>query len=403
MSPDGWQVGGQGDQQLQILNTDCPSGDCSFPVFSSLGICSSSLNVTDRLRKNGMCLTAEAGVCNFTLDYDPMLRVTLVDDSTLGNARMTMSVASNFSSARLIDYGDSGIINIAMIWFSEGAEYNIHAFDTVLYWCVRGYQSSVQSFVLNQNITAVWYGTEATIGPSEEYYPPWWQSSGRGQATGGSRIFTPPQDQWAALNLKTPTNFTVDDYTSRGLKNWLNESFNGVEYGDDSGTSRDWAMGLLWETLWWVQGQDMGHFFESATMEMSDALRRTCPKNISVIGTAFNVATVLEVQWVWLAYPAAVVVLTSFLLISTMMDSRQCRTMVWKANILPLVFHKLSPDLERGLPENYAEDIKVMEKASQNIRVKLEREGGGWHFQGRNSHKTVGRRQDYTRRPDNIE
>lgn len=353
------QSGGIADQGLQELEADCSTGNCTFPIFTSLGICSSCGNITDLL--NQTCATTSE------FETDPICKATFTDDdgSTIwiDNTTVLNSVEYDSGIPRLETYGDSAILALRMLRYDQVEV--AHATECAFYYCVRAYQAAVRDHILEQNVTAIWYGTNASIDEQQGI------------------VFSPPPAAWESLNLTQATNFTIDVETWGQIPTWL--GVRGTVMSEDGATSTNNSDDLirhLYDNLHAPNAsQDVGGLFADVTMEMSDKMRQLCPANISVHGIVFDVSTILKVQWQWVTFPALVIALTGVFLLWVILDSYRNHAMAWKNSVLPFIFYGRSADVDRLVNEERVEDVEDMEVYANSLKVKLERdERGVWHF-----------------------
>lgn len=131
--------------------------------------------------------------------------------------------------------------------------------------------------------------------------------------------------------------------------------------------------------------------FENMTLAMSNRLRNTgamvydaktyndyfytrnatSPGTIN--GTAWETMVCTHVQWAWVAFPAALTAGTAVLLVSAIwkaVGDREHRP-IWKASVLPLLFHGPPRREEVGTGRQLSATTKGMERAADMIRVKL--------------------------------
>ena len=87
--------------------------------------------------------------------------------------------------------------------------------------------------------------------------------------------------------------------------------------------------------------------------------------------------TCVQVRWPWLAFPAALVVMTavSFLSVLVRRTPGQMQTSGWKSSLLPLVFHGLGDGEAAGWQE-----ITEMEEKAKEMLVHLGPTEKGWGF-----------------------
>lgn len=94
--------------------------------------------------------------------------------------------------------------------------------------------------------------------------------------------------------------------------------------------------------------------------------------NTTVTGTISNTRTFVAVKWQWITLPAAVVLLSIVFLITTILvGSCQKRLALWKSSVLPLLYHGL--DKKVGVPDGdeYA-TVSGMEVDAKSVEVRLE-------------------------------
>lgn len=99
---------------------------------------------------------------------------------------------------------------------------------------------------------------------------------------------------------------------------------------------------------------------------------------VTVTGTISHTKTFVAVKWKWITLPAAVVFLSLFFLLTTILaNSRQKRLALWKSSVLPLLYHGI--DHERvAIPDG--QDVAVvsaMEVDAKGAKVQLEESGRG--------------------------
>jgi hypothetical protein len=369
------------DQTLQELNRNCSSGNCTWPTFSSLGICSHCLNVTDQVKT--ACgpvqdvVSGNVTGCTTVLDDD----VFVNNYTDYEHGKVNIAMAYFDGSPQWDTFGDAAIYDFSMIRHSKNNV--VHANDCMLYYCVRAYNSTVQANILKENVVATWYGVEAENVDNVYYTDP---VTGIIDGPNPNQVFSPPRHEWSTLNLTKATNFTADWFTTSQLYTWLSTTLNGtgyVKYNNTGTTSGDYIVDQVYDNLWGATNQDVGALFEGITQHMSDKVRGLCSTDDSVLGTAIDVATVLDASWAWFAYPGLVVLAAGVYLVFIMVESRHHHSMIWKAGVLPLLFHGVSVEVEKVLSDGPVDDLKTMRQQARTVKVKMQRSDiGGWHFHG---------------------
>lgn len=102
-----------------------------------------------------------------------------------------------------------------------------------------------------------------------------------------------------------------------------------------------------------------------------------------VVGEPFRLQTCVHIQWPFLAYPAALVLLAIIFFISMIIETRGTETSRhdWKSSPLALLFHGLDRDAIINRDE-MAESVRAseMEKIAKQTPVRLSRTENGWQF-----------------------
>ena len=130
--------------------------------------------------------------------------------------------------------------------------------------------------------------------------------------------------------------------------------------------------------------------------------------NSPVIGVALQSAVCVQIRWLWLLFPAALIILAAVLLVSVMVDSTLATSMrdadrenafgapfsatnektvsmarppgVWKSSLLPLIYHGLQDRRVREEHPAILLPLKTMQERAEETKVKLTRTEGGWRF-----------------------
>jgi hypothetical protein len=221
------------------------------------------------------------------------------------------------------------------------------ALECIFYWCIIGYNTSVNDGVLYQNITGTWHG--GTIVNNSE---------------SSELNMSPPRDQWADLGITQQTNFTaptlVTDYVSGAIYMAFATPNDNMTFPPMSPLSN-------------TDFKNYPSLFNYSTSEMTNAFRTGCDD--LVFGTANNLGLVTTVRWGWFALPVVAVSLTTVFLIWVAASDQ---TDVWKNSPLALLFYGLTDkDRQDRLFVGVAETLSIdkMEEVAKNVQICLEREG----------------------------
>lgn len=202
------------------LAPTCSTGNCTWPVFSSISVCNRYLDVSERI-VNGM------------LPNGLRLRDTTAD---LGHP--TLVTASGLLLTKQLRYTRAKLTNLSVT-------NKIQGYECALYWCIQEYNSSVIVDIFHENITATWSNkslSTSEIGQRECFngtYP---------DHSTGYFLFTPPNGASADSTIDNHQNFSVSDDSQVTIESYfrsfLIESISG-EPGFGYSSSSDAMEALL--------------------------------------------------------------------------------------------------------------------------------------------------------------
>ena len=126
--------------------------------------------------------------------------------------------------------------------------------------------------------------------------------------------------------------------------------------------------------------------FENAAEAFSNYIRANSHENFSepARGTILHYATCVQINWAWIALPAALAALTIALLVMSVMSTAKHQAPIWKSHPLALIFHSLNGvdwhseykvDLSK-IKKKYSSlnKIKTIEALADKISVRLNKE-----------------------------
>ncbi|KAJ5605695.1 hypothetical protein N7510_008476 [Penicillium lagena] len=404
-----------------LWNTDfaidptCPSGNCTWPEFQSLGFCSKCQDVTASASLYGcdqwtyanisadneeassssnpqeiFCLI-NAGHGNngsVPIEYFDTFRGTYIPtavvwalNSPLNETFLGLeSPLAVFAHAELEAEADTNITKLVRGLRIRSVQ------ECILSLCLKTYNVSVSSGTSLVNVTSVDYGkrfTHKLPNNNEPYFN--------------------DLDCWRPTNRSGPFN-----WTKLPTKNWADtEQFafclrtSSTEYGETGFislstdlitppflgySSVDYVVNE--SSVWTVQpssgknSADYGAAFDrvidlglgAVLSNMAAALTKYAleTSNESAIGTAMLSQTFVAVSWQWLTFPSVLLVLGFVFWIATVVVNRRHRLGLWKSSILPMLYHG-AEKVDPGLNSSGAEYTKIsqMDESARTTHVKL--------------------------------
>ncbi|KAH6678192.1 hypothetical protein B0J14DRAFT_316769 [Halenospora varia] len=117
--------------------------------------------------------------------------------------------------------------------------------------------------------------------------------------------------------------------------------------------------------------------FDRIATSMTNRIRLS-PNAVQVNGTEWNSVVYIQVHWVWLILPVAVVLMTTVFLVLTIISNRRLKAPLWKSSTLALLAHGLDDRALRKL-DVAGDDLLKAGEVSEDVNVHLLRGEGGSH------------------------
>ena len=387
---------------VQVL---CPGGNCIWPTYHALALCSKCVDVSDRVSVTGEIydidiiniakwvqhpntsipkgVQASLAPVNFTSTYsfETGASVNLTVELTVENQPLPGEVffETDFTG-RVIwasNLGDVSTNNWANLWTRlnlagvDGPLLGLNylyldmqdcsrltvaeAYECILTPCVHQYRSKMSGGTLTSEVLSTDYG----------------------------HILDAPRDvrgsNWTAT--VNGTQFYITDsgtaggvvgYTSSGYVEILVTGLYEALVGNST-YSADGTSGLANGSIQFFPNPNDSYAWTSTATEVIDKSSNSFPQileNVAAMGTGLfqrystrNVSgsvleaqTYVEVRWLWLTYPAVLVVMGTASLLLTILGTRRNDMVVWKSSLLPLLCR-------------YGDDQKTVDADGENNRV----------------------------------
>lgn len=377
-------------------NTSCPTGDCSFPLISSLGFCSNCIDITQSLQHSSECTERpvdRAGNenetvidCNYWLPPSSSgLNYSVSNYGELRNGSLNLSwerisadlFGPSFLTIFLSDVEDSS--GLVERFQSPFALQNGHVIPSSL-----AKIALIKTAPLTSSLSAGFVGTAHICALSvcaRKYFV--WMTSGllRTEIISthyGNLTWQPNRDH---IFLYTFNNFAfearepaaivqediVDEFNfTSGMFDALSGVLEGnVTFSDNPSLSRP-ATSMLQYGL--NASSNITATMDRVATAMTNTLRDI--SNLTVQGLSGSMELYVRISWPWLALPVLSVILETILLISVITVTRRHRLPIWKTSELALLFHGLDFSLDDGVRRH---KVSEMEEAATALRVRLGR------------------------------
>lgn len=370
---------------------NCPSGNCTFPAFQSLAVCSACNDLTSQLTDecfnetfqylydgsqieqlycklslpNGLAVNYTRNTTLFisTSGYLPLVGTTHYGNSLLNYTKIRGPVYETVQNGSLLDMMLRPNLTIGPL-----------AQQCYLYWCVNTHESRVQNGKTVETLLSSWHSNTTT-----------W-------------LFEEDALNYYHLNLKpdpTSLDYNISRFAFDGLSQWLADLMtlsNSEAYSLDDGLLTSGPSDLVnassgaWDRFTIFRGandepvfaniaKSMTRHVRSVSLEeqtTSDLTQYLMP-NMTGVGPALGTEQVeyiyISVRWAWVTLSVALVGLCITLLILTTMDARRNGVEAWKSSPLPILLQGLGKEMkgEKGCMRSMAE----MEDAAKDVRMRF--------------------------------
>ena len=412
-----------------LMSTYCPSGNCTFPhlnntAYTSLAMCPSIEDISHLISGYGNVVRYGSKTWNYTLPSGlqlPDIRVlTTAAISSHGKDQETPLLALE---ALMVTVNCSGATSAS----EDECSIKPWAFRASLSPCIQKYgnvrfsNSIFEEDVLSTTwlpfVPEILYYSLAgdypslpdiDCSPSESLQENRTQStsllaSGLRYINHSSKALKGSDTLWYDSSCTYDFGF--------GPTTGLRDSFTRVFFGTMDKPNNvtiprglfSQSIGDAWMLSLYADGQanltSAAAYMEGLAISMTAAIRESGDSSNSAParGTVFGSHTCVRVEWVWLALPAVLLILTLVFLMTTVVQSRRyTRTGAaedgrkpWKSSCLPLLWYGM-PDETRARYERF-DEVEMMKESGDGIKVSLRKKrwneygepGGHDHEQGR--------------------
>lgn len=346
-------------QSSSPLEPICLTGDCDYPDFTSLGICSNCEDVTTKATQ-----VCEMMTIDHALSIGPGWDIPALDlfpksmplDCTYTSPsgfKIKPQLFHEFSP------GDNDIHFYRQPWTSISKLQANFSVEPMISFLSAKYEQDL--YYTLQNATT-WEQkpilTECSIDWCETRYTNnSYNSTGQRGLSGTKSQILREGDcglvPFNGSNISNESNgncsqslaYTVDTGTILLLPRVLGAIFNStLSATSENNTSAGDP------TLFLYLSQNLTSTIAQMATAMTDLLRSTAgPTTSHIRGMAYDERAIIHVRWGWITVPFASVIMAAFLLIATAISSRKLNTVLWKSSVLPLLFGHLQTWPEHDL------------------------------------------------------
>ncbi|KAF9874985.1 hypothetical protein CkaCkLH20_07679 [Colletotrichum karsti] len=323
----------------------CPTGNCTYPVITTLGVCSSCEDVSSNSTfgpcyPNYTAMAARFENCYILTPGGFNLTISSRKISASKSSWTLLSSTGKASGAlpdlvRFATYtGNAG---------GAGGTYQVR--ECSLKFCERSFAGLVivNGTAKNPGVTSRDLMLSVDDDATQIDY----------------RIFASS----AGPNL----NYWLSNQDRTFLSGQLEKTFTVSMQSAYGSSNFDTVASMLWS-----QRDHLPQVLSNTTDAMTRYLRTS--NSTPVYGEAFREEIYVHVRWAWFGYPAGLALVAIALQVATIVVNNVKGVRAWKSSMLPLIFHPVK--LREVRPER-AETLAGMEKAARDIILKVEESTGG--------------------------
>lgn len=351
------------------LEPSCPTGNCTWPIFHSIGVCTRCVDMADKVKLEGACTPGDFLEMkkNCTISFQHGVPIVNPYDG-VGSASYIAWLLNykpddhnTFSAGTpQIDGNFAGINNplFALGWLE--IDYSSltnttpvsRAMECMFTYCLERYNVSVEA-------GASTIKTEPVHIASMQQLSGWNVTAPLLPAKDKERIAT----------------FVVDDNASHALwkgliLNLLGNATTWVESTEFFIPSNTF-IGIA-RTI-----EDKVHMIETIARSLTYSI--LLPSEQKVTGLVGVPEQFIHVRWGWIALPTFIVLLTILFLCLVMLCTKRHNVEIWKSSSLALLYHGLEKPVEENVRFSRVSD---MIHNAANVRSRLATSGGDtWGLQ----------------------
>jgi hypothetical protein len=330
-------------EEVQPLQANCSSGNCTWPSTSSLGVCG---GCTASTYGEPECAPVECdgsdcpwypSLCNYTLPSGSIAQLTdFGPDRTVPNNSLyqvlNFRTVSGSGAVYNRSLGDRiYLMNLEIFGLPYGfilrpdEEPPLSNTECALWFCVHAYDTHINSTIQRVNMTMAEDKITTTFVPDND------------ENTNQLYQFLPLS---ASLDHLNETSFTVNSGAAQVIADYLHRSLDGHMTTDyDVATNVETDQDFTSDLIRGIRraSQDPDAWINSLATSMSNVVRSSnMTTRDQYNGTSYELAVV--VRWQWLAFPAALVLGSIIFLVAIMIrTSRREGAKVWKDSPLAIV------------------------------------------------------------------
>jgi hypothetical protein len=370
----------------------CPTGNCTWPLYETLAVCSSCTDVTKMVNPSYVCLNTtiewsaawlgplekepytNGTVCGYFLNAtssSPMLLSGYVlppnGSITAGEALIVRAIPLSNFDTKMPYYADGSInfknvslpiLDALISTVESGAQgvYNKEApivRECMLTWCVHTMKSLYASGTYREEILSTYI--QSTL-PTDSW--PWNSYETEGgmflDYTRNVSLHPPYPRPYSPEAVIANGTYEIRNYTHVNVLMVLDDFFPSFYTTANISVEpflrfkNYLSVGPFVQTMafnpW--QFSNITRHMERMAMALTNTIRSSASKTM-LEGNAYEREPYISIQWEWLSFPLALLVLSLVFLVSTIIrTSGDSETGIWKTSTMPTLIYSLPKETQ---------------------------------------------------------
>ncbi|CAH0051659.1 unnamed protein product [Clonostachys solani] len=353
--------------EIDIPSTVCPTGNCTWPIVPTVGVCGACVDTTPDIkfnRSSGSYCSVTAGKlevkgqCGFS-DFGTVFKI----GAGSGKVFSLEDVPLEADAPNVI--AEFGAIGVPASLTPEATLNKSLAAECAVWYCLQAREVNVEMGVLSDRVAEKWHKANRTTGANDPT---------------SNVTFT---DIPASFNADSKDTYGLGYMQMYGMESYFKTIVQGNVSADGTvgtkSSSTDYAEGLH-------NGfDDISSWMERLTRSMTNEARTSGnvtttrnnrssqDKSERYSGTALSNQAMFYVRWTWIIYPAAVVLISVLYLVLEIVRTASMHDVrPWKDDpLMPLYLdldEQLKQQVYQGLTEGGSAASRVSHHPLQVVR-----------------------------------
>jgi hypothetical protein len=393
-------------ETIDDVPISCATGNCTWPIIPTLGICGACMDMRPQLEyecsgstDSDECWFSIPGGMNMTkprtlpdVGITPVFVAGIGSDYIFNQTDVVGEHKDGFKEK--LSYDFIGLSYGEFIGANEGSWppanrtiinlENVLAYECALWHCIQARSVNASNGIVRD--TMVDSRIEQKVSEAADDMGNWFYAEEPAFNFDGYRPSDEPTFGWSDLRsvkkiLDRVLTGSVTISTSHEVSYTPEvNSYSTASVGRYNDI-RDLGADCIHAA--WVYADDFDQWWARLTKSMTNNIRLNgvllSEETDRYNGVAWTEVTYTKVRWLWLVFPAALVLLSIIFLVATMVASWQSGLRPWKSFILPVLYTRLEDGLQEEWRQEHAQGTSLLSEVKGRW-VGLDKSDDAWVF-----------------------